>query len=418
MYNKKKTLFAILLIIISTLSQAQNSGSNSPYTRFGYGDINTNTSSINKSMGGISIGSRTKHNINPGNPASYSSVDTLTFMFDIGAYGKYTTFKSGQQKESAFNGNFDYINLLFPASKNIGISFGINPYSTIGYNFSKTDSIPATQNPLNETYIYNENYEGTGGLNQVYGGISAKIFNQLSLGVNAALIYGNINHYKENVPVSIAGYTSSQKTNLYINDVVFRYGIQYFKTIKNKHDFTIGAIYENKSSVNGDFEFITKGSAISDTINSKYGFDFPAKFGGGIFYTYNKKLSVGIDYSSDKWADAKYYGKTDSLNSTQKIAVGLEYLHNPFSKNFFGKMKYRAGFNASNSYIKTPEELNNYAITFGMGIPMKKTSSFINLGFEYGRKGKNTQNMIQEDYFKISISSTFVERWFMKSMIR
>ncbi|MBP6610306.1 MAG: hypothetical protein KA206_04365, partial [Paludibacter sp.] len=84
MLKNKLLHFVLLLIFTSSIVSAQNN-TNSPYTRFGFGDINDNYTGEQRAMGGVAIGSRSKSSINTVNPASYSAVDSMTFMFDIGA---------------------------------------------------------------------------------------------------------------------------------------------------------------------------------------------------------------------------------------------------------------------------------------------------------------------------------------------
>ena len=63
---------------------AQN-GSSSPYSRFGYGDLNDNVPNTYRAMGGVGLGMRSNKVINPSQPASFTAGDSLTFMFDLGA---------------------------------------------------------------------------------------------------------------------------------------------------------------------------------------------------------------------------------------------------------------------------------------------------------------------------------------------
>jgi hypothetical protein len=425
MYKIKNLIIVLLLLSITTLVEAQNSGMNSPYTRFGYGDINTNSSSASQSMGGIGIGYRAKNTINSMNPASYSNIDTMKFIFDFGASYAYTKFSAeNQPTSSTFNGNFDFISFLFPISKFVGVSFGLSPFSTVGYNFSHTDSIPGTTG--NNAYVYKQSFNGSGGLNQVYGGLSAKFFDHLSVGVNTSLVFGNITHYEENTPISIDGYyTTSQQSNLYVHDFRLRYGVQYFTTINQKHDITIGVIYEHKSSISGNFQYINSyGGNIIDTTSTNYGFDFPSLYGAGLYYTYNKKLSFGFDYSLQKWSEARYYGTTGSLNDVQKLAFGAEYLPDIFSKKTSERIHYRIGTNFSNLNSQITDatggtqNIYTYAVTAGVGIPIKRNASLLNISCEYGKIGKTTAGMVEENYFKVSVSSTFIESWFSKSVIR
>jgi len=409
-----KKLF-LLLMLFAFLAEA-GAETNSPYTRFGYGDINAVSFSASRAMGGIGVGYRNRRAINPINPASYSAVDTMTFMFDAGGSFLRTSFKSGNGNASKTNGGFDYLVLQFPVTRYLGVSFGVNPYSMVGYEFSSTDTAVSKSNSDIKEEM-KQTYEGSGGINQIYGGISGKFLDHFSVGLNAYYAFGNITHYKANKQSSGVGNTSSQRSNLYIKDLRLRYGLQYFTNIDEKHQLTAGAIFENKTKVNGDFEFNTKGGGgLDTTITTKYGFDFPTTFGVGAFYTFDKKLSVGLDYMFQNWQNARYYGKTDSLSNVSRFAFGVEYLPDMFGTKYYKRIRYRAGATLSTPYAKMNESFNNYSVMAGVGVPFRRNASMLNIGFEYGKNG--AKNLIEENYFKITLSLTFVETWFFKREIR
>ena len=74
---------------------AQSNKTTSPYSMYGYGVLSDKGIGASRGMGGISYGLRNQ-NINPGNPASYANVDSLTFIFDIGvSYSKARLSQSG-----------------------------------------------------------------------------------------------------------------------------------------------------------------------------------------------------------------------------------------------------------------------------------------------------------------------------------
>jgi hypothetical protein len=60
------------------------------------------------------------------------------------------------------------------------------------------------------------------------------------------------------------------------------------------------------------------------------------------------------------------------------------------------------------------EQLNQYGIALGFGLPIKKQGTQINLFLEYGKHGTKEQNLIREDYFKVGISVSAKDVWFFK----
>lgn len=412
MYKNKIFLLVLTSIILAQFAISQNN-TNSPYTRFGYGDISETLSGEQRAMGGVSIGSRSNYIINNVNPASYSSIDSMTFMFDIGSSVLASRFSDASGSKTTLNSNLEYITLQFPLSKVMGLSAGLLPYSFSGYNFYSTDS---TTTKESETIHYTKSFSGEGGFSQVYTGVSAKLFNHISLGINAYYMYGSVNNIRNLSFGSSTGYnTTTQINSIKANNFRFRFGAQFFNTFDKKHDVTLGLIYEQKAKLNGSFVQYTTGLS-NDTIT---GFELPTIYGLGLNYTYNKKLSIGVDYSMQAWKDAKF-GSSDSLkslgslNNRSKIAVGMEYMPNPMGRKYSDRIRYRAGFNMSDSYYKvsgvTPA--NNYGISFGIGLPLRNSNTVINASFEYGKIGSTS--ILREDYFKFTFNAVFNEHWFFK----
>mgnify|MGYP001732946352 CR=1 FL=1 len=102
---------------------AQNN-TNSPYTRFGYGDLGERSFGAGRAMGGVGYGLRSPKQINPMNPASYSCMDSLTFLFDFGVAGQLSWFDDGNARQNDINGNVEYIAMQFPIHRRIALSFG------------------------------------------------------------------------------------------------------------------------------------------------------------------------------------------------------------------------------------------------------------------------------------------------------
>lgn len=81
MTGYRLTLLVLLLGMWCGMVMAQNN-TNSPYTRYGYGHLSDQGSSNSKAMGGVAYGLRDGSQVNFANPASYTAVDSLTFIFD------------------------------------------------------------------------------------------------------------------------------------------------------------------------------------------------------------------------------------------------------------------------------------------------------------------------------------------------
>lgn len=418
MFRNKSFLLTVSFAAISIFGIAQNN-TNSPYTRYGYGDIPGTYSGEQRAMGGVAFGLRSKNGINTMNPASYSSVDSTTFMFDLGISGLLSRFSTPQGSKTGFNGNLDYLNMQFPLMKNVGFSAGMLPFSFSGYNYYNTSILSLTEYP--DTIKATRYYSGFGGISQVYAGLSIELFDHISLGTNAYYMFGSSVNARDLQYSSSSLYSSSQKDSITVNSFRFRFGAQFYNTFNQKHDVTLGLIYEPKIDLKAKYSQATK-SVLTDLtpyqeIHSR--FEMPEMLGAGLSYTFDKKLTLAADYSLTKWGEALYMGVMDTLNNQSKFSLGAEYQPNIRGRYYYEKIYYRAGLNLSEAYYKIGgiQQPKNFGITFGLGLPMKLSNSMsnismVNLTFEYGKSGNAAT--LREDYFKFTLNAAFNELWFFK----
>lgn len=157
----------VFLALPASMLWAQ-SGTNSPYSQYGMGLIADEGTGFNRGMNGLGLGFHTHNQVNVGNPASYAALDSLSFIFDVGFSGQLTNFKANGVSRNAKNAVFDYATAGFRVAKHAGVSFGVVPLTTIGYNYAYTRNLNAITSPIHQTAT--DTYEGSGGLHAVYLG--------------------------------------------------------------------------------------------------------------------------------------------------------------------------------------------------------------------------------------------------------
>ena len=96
----------------------------SPYSRFAYGDLNENVPIGYRAMGGVGFGMRNNRAINPSQPASYTSCDTLTFMMDVAASACWSHYRDAGGVKNKANGNLEYLTMQFPAVETVDSHVG------------------------------------------------------------------------------------------------------------------------------------------------------------------------------------------------------------------------------------------------------------------------------------------------------
>lgn len=441
--NIKKKRFPLLIafLTITTVILAQQVGSNSPYGRYGFGVLSNPALGASEAMGGISYGLRRSQQVNPGNPASYSELDSLTFIFDLGVSAQLSSMSDGVNSRDFYNGNLDYIALQFPLFRNMGGSMGLLPYSKVGYNFGNRRSLSDIQ--------YLETYRGTGGLSQVYFGAAWEPFKSLSIGANVSYLFGNFSHSRISTPVTSNALISEGKNRLSIRELKYDLGLQYSYNISNTKSITFGAVYSPQITTKADvYSSVMNYTSdpyqspnlepvqiiSSDTLSGE-GFQIPQTFGAGLTYQ-TENFLVGVDGTYQLWKNSAYSSQLDGLtdnsryNDLYRINAGAEYVIDPYSQNFFNRIRFRGGISYSNSYINVsvsnPESsqnigmgsFNEYGINIGLGLPFHDLRtghlSMLNIGFGYSRQDPNSQFMVGQDMFKISVNMNVNELWFFK----
>ena len=184
-----------VLILLGNSPVKAQTGVNSPYSRYGLGLLSDQSTGITRSMGGIGAGFRYPNTLNLKNPASYSTVDTLTFIADLGFTLQNGNFTENGVKLNARNGYISHLAMQFRLFPKVGMTVGFMPFSNVGYGFSGTELIRRDED--GEITATNT-YSGTGGVRQFIGGLGWRPVKWMSVGMNASYLSGDITHYINN----------------------------------------------------------------------------------------------------------------------------------------------------------------------------------------------------------------------------
>lgn len=428
----------LLIAIMACIAGSLGAQTISPYSRYGYGILRDQAVGPSKAMGGIGYGLRNNLSANPLNPASYSRVDSLTFIFDIGINANWGKLSDGTGSESDYNGGLDYVTMLIPLTKGLGLSAGVLPYSTVGYQFGKTQ----TTNSVD----YTTAFSGSGGISQVYLGLGYLTpLKGLSVGVNASYLFGSVNHIRALPSIGSSengSNTSQDDSKLSVKGFKFDIGLQYEIKLPNQNRLTLGAVYTPKLSPttryeNYHYDLNSAGSAISIDTTEIKGIDagLPESFGLGFTWNHNDRYIIGADVTYQKWSKVKYSSlmgdgldASDRFNDRWKYSIGGEYMIDPYDRSFVKRIKFRGGLNYSNSYMNVQSEsgdikgYDEYGATIGFGFPLRSgdigyRTSYLNINFEYKKIKPKISGMIDEQYFGISLNMNINEFWFFQKKI-
>lgn len=417
----KRTMISGLLLAATVVAVMAQSGTRSPYSQYGMGVLSDQSQGFGRGMNGVGLALRMGNQVNTLNPASYSCVDSLTMLFDMGISGQMTNFKEGATRVNARTANFDYVVGSFRLLPNVGVGFGILPLTNVNYEYeSKTD--------LGASGSVTHTYTGTGGLHQFFVGAGWRVAKPLSLGFNAAYVWGG---YERGFVSSASTYIKSlvRDYEVSVGSYKLDFGLQYIHQLKNGDEVTLGATVGVGHSLGARPECCNINVADADTtmFYADGELSLPMTYGLGLAWTHNKRLTVGADFTMQQWGsldfptmnndESRYVMKSGLLKDCYKVNVGADWIPDATSRNLLKRVHYRGGAGFATSYYKVngTDGPNEFSVSAGFGIPLQNSwnnRSVLNISAQWAHA--SAKNLIVENTFRINIGLTFNERWFMK----
>lgn len=418
----KKILIAFFCVTAHGLF-AQN-GTISPYSSFGIGDYRDNGTVDNQMMGGISMYGDSIH-INLSNPAAYSKLRLTAYT--AGLSHKEYRLKDWEDEQNTSVTNLDYLSIGFPLAENLGFGFGLMPYSSVGYSLSDTSLTPGGSEVTNF-------FDGSGGVNRLYASIGYELIRNLSIGVTANFNFGTL-EYERVQSVEGVQFGTLDTRESRINGYDFNYALNYTPTIKDKYTLytsvlvnTQGNLVSKNTQTLGSFS-IANGNNIevvdvdldaSNLRNTEI--KVPTRTTLGLGFGENKKWFLGAEYSFQQMSNFENsFLALDNVtyNDANTYAFGGYWIPDYRSlSGYYKRITYRAGLRYDVTGLTVNnKEINNFGITFGLGLPLGANFSNLNLGFELGRRGTTDANLIEESYFKINVGLSLNDKWFIKKRI-
>ncbi len=415
----------------------------SPYTRYGLGEVVKPMSTSYLGMGSASISLAGHKHINFANPASYGFVAKYSPIFDAGFMGKTSNLETS---ESSFNGTtvaLRNFSLLMPIAKNTGLVFGLMPYSTTGYDITNKGEI----NGDSVTY----NNKGFGSVNRLLFGLGRQIINKgdsvkFSVGANASFLFGTLEKDRTVVFQAPNYYNTKLVDKSIVRGLLFDVGLHYYEKINKNFSYQLGATANLGRAVTGykdifaysylssdDQIFENPKDTLIDIVDNKGSFNIPTGVGFGTSVIYKEKFTFSAQYEFQNWQD--YSENFDSTSITpsemrqsHRFSYGIEY--DAFSStnlkdvNVFKISTYRLGFHHGNTpYFISDTHLKQYGISFGISIPLISSGSYssLSLGFELGKIGTTENGLIADNYFNFNIGFSLLpnmkfDRWFRKRL--
>lgn len=435
MKNLKLLAFLLLLAPCSLPLRAQSTGTISSYSRFGLGVLHDQSNGLSKSMGGVGAGVRVGNRINSLNPASYSAIDSLSLILDVGMSGSFGKMNLGAKTVGVNSATLDYVHVGMHIAKRLGLAAGFMPYTSIGYKFYSPERVIGYNQNSSLAETFSGTYIGSGGLNQAYIGLGWKAFRNFSIGANAGLLWGKYSHsvvpdFQEG-GTSSSSYSSTIKT-YYASMLTYKIdlGAQYSIRLSSQDWLNLGITAGIGHKIAQDASltlFTIKGDTTEYTASSP--FDLPYSYAFGASWQHKNTLMVAADVRHERWGNCRmpvetpagYVPMEGSYKNMTKIGVGAQWTPDPYVKAYWKRIQYRAGISYTTPYLKVDGKDGPMELRMGMGVGLPITNkrnnrSVVNVGVQWLRRSSGAVGL-KEDYFVINLGMTFNERWFVKYKI-
>lgn len=426
--NKCKELLLILTFLPIILLAQQNTVS--PYSAFGIGENQPQGFSLNSALGGVGVAMRGGNFLNPINPASLSAMTNTTF--ETGFSGTSIFLRDKTLSREAFVSSLAYLSLGFPISKGFAVSGGLSPYSFKGFDLSQNFTFTDQEDTLN----YTINHNGSGGLNRAYTNFGIEL-DGFSFGATASMIFGTLNQKRDLVFNDSQELRRRDESSYNVRDLKHDFGFQYQTNISDKQ-LTIGATYSPETTLNAKtkeaiytFDIINGTELIRDTVeafeNSTNKLLLPKSYAIGLALQKETEWFISAEIDFKEWSQMTLFNTQDpNIKDATQFRLGAWWIPNAQDvHNYLNIIQYRAGFNYNTGHISTtafgvggpPTEINDISISFGLGLPMKRSKTTTNISIQLGKRGAVNNGLVEERYLKFVAAFTFNDKWFKKRKI-
>ena len=408
-------LFALLTVSF-IFSQT---GTTSPYSYAGLGEVNFRGTHVNRFMGGLEIYNDSIH-ANLSNPSSYAKLKLTNYT--LGLNYSINNMIGANETKSIASAGINYIGVAMP-TKYFGFGFGIIPYTSVGYKLSYLDNVNDNENILNL-------FEGEGGINKTFFSIGFRPLKFLSLGVTLNYNFGKIRYETGRFQDQVTLGTVLENISS-ISGLDLKLSTQFEIPIKDALELQAMLSYTpeaNLISTNSRFYNTRSFSAsnnfgenieislinfglkrtditIPDVISFGFGVGKERKWFAGVQYTKNAMQNFSHEFIS--LPNVGY-------ENAYQFSLGGFYIPDYSSiTSYWKRIVFRMGFRHELTGIL----INNFGlketgVNFGFGLPLAGFSN-TNIGFEYASRVADSKKY-KENFWSFRIGFSLNDKWFIK----
>jgi hypothetical protein len=339
----------------------------------------------------------------------------------VGLYGKGLQVNGQDASQNFGYSTIDYITLAFPI-KHAAISFGLLPLSRVNYD------IISYNEAANGLPRYVQLFKGEGSTSEIYLATGVSVKKKLRLGVKGSFVFGNLRNSTRLVfDDTLNGFNSRYYYDRHLSGFAWQAGLQYDLRWNDNNALTIGVTGKLNNNISSTrdvmlnrFFYFNNAEIPYDTIQSIFNqrgyIRLPAQFDAGLLYAFKTKWLIGINASYFDASDYLSFGEKDSFKTAYKFSGGVQWIPNETAlEGIYNRMKFRMGgyYELTPLYVNQTQ-IKKYALTLGVGLPVKRFFSDIDLSIEAGKLGTTKNNLLEERFILGTLGFSISDRWFIK----
>lgn len=424
-------LAALLLWAAPAAAQSMDDGS--LYSRYGLGELRSFGSAQIHALGGGGTALWSLNYANFGNPATWGHQVLVRAALNGRLDGLEVSDGQDNSKRLT-SGSLGALHFGLPLKSNrLGLGFAFEPYSRVNYRVQATGQ--TVRDPLaGDSVRYRINYEGSGGLQEIRGGLGYRVTDYLSLGASADVIFGiveegrrtffeNINYVETNLATStrMVGVTGTVGALLTARDVL---GGNDDLSVAAAVTLPVALAADRAQTLGESLNRDTLGTVVEGTV------DLPLSARFGVAYQTDDRWKLVADARYEPWSrfesDLAFPGFVPGGASTfrdrLRFSGGVELLPagSDLLEPYLQRVAYRLGFYYDQAYVSpvAGQDINAMAVTGGVSLPSLFPGTHLDLTFEAGTRGTTDANLVRDMFYGLSATLNIGERWFVKRKLR
>ena len=404
-----KKLTPILLAVLACGFQHHAHAAGGVFTASPYGSAVWAESVADMGRGGTGMAYLDSMRINVRNPAVFHTGRRTRFQLGFALI--QDRFETADDSDTESRGAIGNYALGLPLVwQNVSAGIGMRPVTHMEYASAVRDTDDAGREYVNSR-------KGEGGFSLVHLTFSRGFLDQrLHLGLELGLVFGSmLEEWKVYYPSYAPPYDTWLEYRNSLSGFRPRLGLHW-----QQKATSFGMAWTPKASVNHRIDLenvaydVDEQFEVGDT-------NMPMMVEAGVAHRW-KRLQVSADMSYTDMDGVDLGQAPDQLRDTAMgFALGLEYHPiDDITLPLYRRLILRTGFRFEEEVSRFPspdqsgifDDLSSWQISCGLGVPLRKPGTWLDLALCYGAIGDTGENGIENQWWSLGASVTARDLWF------